>query len=342
MKKQLTLLAACALVGAAAANATCWRINPSPFAKAQFQTVDEAMADINVLPGDTLLLDPGAHSGFTINRENVTVIGPGYNLDQNKNWSESQTAAISGIVSIGKNCTIEGCQFGDVYVHQGAHIKRCRFRSVIGTTYQSDVTIEQCLVFGQIAYIHSNWIIRNNIIPSGTTYPLSGGINNYGIGSIIENNVIVASVSNVVIGNINHATIRNNIIINNKTGFDSNQVPYSSMVVSFDKNNVIQNNVLSTPERYKNDTYSNYYVGATVENTFVNEGSDDAKWQLLDTSAAKGAATHGGDCGAFGGATPYVLSGIPMFLPHITEALVPAKPTDGKITVKLKIENQNE
>ena len=105
----------------------------------------------------------------------------------------------------------------------------------------------------------------------------------------------------------------------------------------------MQNNVFSTPERFKNDGYpNNYYVGATVENTFVNEGSDDAKWQLLDSSAAKGAATHGGDCGAFGGATPYVLSGIPMFLPHITEALVPAKPTDGKITVKLKIENQNE
>ncbi len=111
---------------------------------------------------------------------------------------------------------------------------------------------------------------------------------------------------------------------------------------------MIQNNVYSVAERYVNtsDLFkgypNNYYVGATVENTFVNEGSDDAKWQLLDSSAAKGAATHGGDCGAFGGATPYVLSGIPMFLPHITEALVPAKPTDGKITVKLKIENQNE
>ena len=144
------------------------------------------------------------------------------------------------------------------------------------------------------------------------------------------------------------STIRNNILINTREGFDGNQVPNSCRIYYNCANNVIQNNVLSVAERYidTNDMFkgypNNYYVGATVENTFVNEGSDDGKWQLLDTSAAKGAATHGGDCGAFGGATPYVLSGIPMFLPHITEALVPAKPTDGKITVKLKIENQNE
>lgn len=153
---------------------------------------------------------------------------------------------------------------------------------------------------------------------------------------------------NGLLGGFTNSTIRNNILINTKDGF-VNQIPYSCNIYSKDcKNNVIQNNVLSVAERYidTDDMFkgypNNYYVGATVENTFVNEGSDDGKWQLLSTSAAKGAATHGGDCGAFGGATPYVLSGIPMFLPHITEALVPVKPTDGKITVKLKIENQNE
>ena len=146
-----------------------------------------------------------------------------------------------------------------------------------------------------------------------------------------------------VVGNINNATIKNNIIINTSQGFDSDQIPYAAATVSFTDNNIIQNNVFSTPERYANTDYpSNFYVGATIENTFVNEGSEDAKWQLLTTSAAKGAATHGGDCGAFGGPTPYVLSGIPQFLPHITEALIPAKPTEGKITVKLKIANQNE
>lgn len=140
-----------------------------------------------------------------------------------------------------------------------------------------------------------------------------------------------------------NSIIRNNVIINAQSGFDTNQIPFSTYIFWDSSNNVVQNNVLSTPAAYADATMPhNHYVGATMENTFVNEGSDDAKWQLLPSSAAKGAATHGGDCGAFGGATPYVLSGIPMLLPHITEALVPAKPTDGKITVKLKIQSQNE
>lgn len=85
MKKQLTLLAACVLAGVAGAYATCWRINPSPFAKAQFKTVAEAMADINVVSGDTLLLDPGSYGDFNVtSRDNITIIGTGYFLDKNK------------------------------------------------------------------------------------------------------------------------------------------------------------------------------------------------------------------------------------------------------------------
>ena len=168
-------------------------------------------------------------------------------------------------------------------------------------------------------------------------------------GSLIENNTITSKVgdSRYTIIDANNSTIRNNIVINTRTGFDNNNnVPYSEQYcIDFDgtKNNVIQNNVFSITSNYAPTNYpNNHFVGASIENTFVMTGSEDGMYQLLETSAAKNAATHGGDCGAFGGATPYVLSGIPQFLPHITEALVSAKPTDGKITVKLKIENQDE
>lgn len=342
MKKQLFLLAACVLAGAAAANATCWRINPSPFAKAQFKTVEEAMADINVLPGDTLLLDPGEHDNVdTRSRNNITIIGPGYFLDQNKGWTESQNATIKTQCCLGENSKIEGCVikaypiYGITGFELGKYstIERCKLNYV---SAQNENTIADCLISSLACGGHSK--IYNNIIIGEYNASFSGGED-----VLFENNVVIGNRYDYILHSFENSKIKNNIIINIASGFDSAQVPYSAMTVDFDGNNVIQNNVLSTPERYKNSTYpNNYYVGATVENTFVNEGSDDGKWQLLDTSAAKGAATHGGDCGAFGGATPYVLSGIPMFLPHITEALVPAKPTDGKITVKLKIENQNE
>lgn len=348
MKKSLLTLAIAFVVGVVTASATCWRINPSPYAGAQFKTVEEAMNDINVLPGDTLLLDPGKHGDIGLTRDNITIIGTGYYLDQNKHWGESQETILD-IVWLSSGSTIEGCSATKIYSAENAHIKRCKFNGMKGL-YPDNVTVEQCIISGYSAYeapagitdVCKNWIIRNNIVNASGAPAIDGGINTNGVGSIIENNILISDGWSVI-GNINNATIRNNIIINTRQGFDSDQIPYAAATVSFTDNNIIQNNVFSTPERYANTDYpSNLYVGATIENTFVNEGSEDAKWQLLTTSAAKGAATHGGDCGAFGGSTPYVLSGIPQFLPHITEALIPAKPTDGKITVKLKIANQNE
>lgn len=347
MKKQLTLLAACALVGAAAANATCWRINPSPFAKAQFQTVAEAMADINVLPGDTLLLDPGQYNGIDLKRDNMTIIGTGYLLDMNTKWSETQVS-IATSVYLTAGSKIEGvrCTGSIIASAKNCVISRCYSNSI----KSQNTGVESTLVEGCLANsisVESNGIARNNIIISDS-YNACLKANN----GIIENNTVIrpnstgyGSAEYAAIS-ANNSTIRNNIIINTQAGFDSNNVPYSAkncIDFSPSQNNVIINNILSIPARYADTNYTNnYFVGATMENTFVNTGSTDSKYVLLDSSAAKGAATHGGDCGAFGGATPYVLSGIPMFLPHITEALVPAKPTDGKITVKLKIENQNE
>lgn len=330
--------------GVVTASATCWRINPSPYAGAQFKTVAEAMEDINVLPGDTLLLDPGRHGAINLQRENITVIGSGYFLSQNKQWAESQETIVDD-VSLNKNCKIEGCSAGIIYSNELTTVTRCKAWKIYGS---NNCIVERCY-FTQFEAGRGPTILRNNIIlnpgegGSGWNIPIYAG-NEHGEGSIIENNTIVAKNFSFIIGDLRNATIKNNVVINYMQGFDSNQTPYANNVINFDSgNNVIQNNIFSTPTKYANTQFPyNQYVGATIENTFINVGSEDAKWQLLDSSAAKGAATHGGDCGAFGGPTPYVLSGIPQFLPHITEALVPAKPTDGKITVKLKIANQNE
>lgn len=343
MKKTL-LFAAIAMLGAAGASATCWRINPSPYAGAQFKTVDDAMNDINVLPGDTLLLDPGTYGDITLKRENITIIGSGYFLSQNKQWAESQETIVN-YITLSKGCKVEGCTASIIYSHELTTVTRCKVNKVYGN---DNCIVEGCYIV-QFEAGYGPTILRNNIIYN----PGNGSnewespyytANGHGSGSIIENNIIIGSNLSYIIDEPINSTIRNNIIINTCPGFDSNQVPYAVKVIDFNYgNNVIQNNVFSSPAKYANELFPhNLFVGATIENTFVNEGSEDAKWQLLETSAAKGAATHGGDCGAFGGPTPYVLSGIPQFLPHITEALIPARPTDGKITVKLKIENQNE
>lgn len=339
--KKLFFVLVVALLGAAAVNATTWRINPSPYAKAQFKTVADAMNDINVLSGDTLLLDAGTHDRVDVSaRKNMTIIGTGYFLDKNTDWAETQATIISS-VTLSEGSDIEGCDVGSLISGKQSHVSRCKVHSLNGA---AESLIERCYIDYEMR-VSKNSIVRNCIIqPFYSSYPCVRGSD----GVIFENNVVYRSYAdaNIYEGTMSgftNSTIRNNILINAVAGFDNNQKPYSTYIFYACSNNVVQNNVFSTPATYADATMPhNHFVGATMENTFVNEGSDDAKWQLLPSSAAKGAATHGGDCGAFGGATPYVLSGIPMLLPHITEALVPAKPTDGKITVKLKIQSQNE
>lgn len=335
--KKLFFVVVVALLGAAAVNATTWRINPSPYAKAQFKTVADAMNDINVLSGDTLLLDACRHESVDVRaRKNMTIIGTGYFLDKNTDWAETQSTIIS-TVYLSDGSDIEGCDVVTLYPGKQSHISRCKVRDSYGA---DEILVERCYIYSYLS-TDDNSIIRNCIILSGRECAVSGGR-----GVTFENNVVRQDyqLAYTTVRGFTDSTIRNNILINARGGFDSEQRPHSTYIFYSDcSNNVIQNNVLSTPASFADATMPhNHFVGATVENTFVNEGSDDAKWQLLPSSAAKGAATHGGDCGAFGGATPYVLSGIPMLLPHITEALVPAKPTDGKITVKLKIQSQNE
>lgn len=335
-----------ALAAAVAANAACWRINPDPKAKAQFLNVAEAMQDINVLDGDTLLLEPGKHDNFTLNRENITVIGSGYLLDKNTGWTETKTT-VMGYATLSKGSTIEGCTVSHLTISDDNTVRRCKLGDLYTTgQYPKNNLVEGCLISSAVS-AGLNAIIRNNIVLSGIYYACVNANDN----SLIENNTIIRPLSvgygkEYAAVSATNSTIRNNIVINTQSGFDDNNIPYSAKnCIDFNpaNNNVICNNVLSIPQRYADSNYTNnLFVGASMADTFVNEGSDDAKYMLLDSSAAKGAATHGGDCGAFGGVTPYVLSGIPRGLPHITEALVPARPTDGKIVVKLKIEAQND
>lgn len=74
---------------------------------------------------------------------------------------------------------------------------------------------------------------------------------------------------------------------------------------------------------------------------FIGSGSTDGKWQLSASSIFKGVGFGGADCGIFGGAEPYVLSGIPP-IPTIYSLTAPAvgeKNTGLPIQIKVKSNN---
>lgn len=109
--------------------------------------------------------------------------------------------------------------------------------------------------------------------------------------------------------------------------------------IAINTGNTISNNILAADGTDANGNQYNVDM-ATVFADFDGslEYSTDAKWQLKAGSPAIGAGTGGEDCGAFGGVTPYVLSGIPA-LPHIYDATIPSTASSQEglpVTIKVK------
>lgn len=349
MKKLLTL-SAMILICSVTASAKCWRLNPDPNSGADCFDAGAISTIEGLQSGDTILADPGEYGTLNFaETRNITVIGTGYLLSDNKGWPEAKIARFSRCV-MKADCKLIGCEvLGSIandyspLVMSGNVVIKCK---VGGSIYVGDYGLVQQSIADLIS-VGRNGIVRNNICTSIQAESMYTRAN-----CIIENNTVVGkgmwySPYNLLVGGFHSSNIKNNIFIIEDGGetFEENGVTMRryERPLLFENNNIYENNVLSATSDYSNQAYSyNYFVGATSENTFVNEGSDDAKWQLKEGSPAKKAATHGGDCGAFGGATPYVLSGRPYKRPHIAQLHVPAKPTDGKVTVKLLIENQNE
>lgn len=108
----------------------------------------------------------------------------------------------------------------------------------------------------------------------------------------------------------------------------------------------VYNNIFSNPNGGTawNDgatnTATNNMVGI-AGNTFVQGTySFDAKFQLAPGSPAIGAGVNGADLGAFGGPTPYKLSGV-SDIPLIYELNVPAEAPPGSIQVNIKVRAEN-
>ena len=347
------LLFAAALLTVTAANAKVWRINYEDNAKADFKTIKEACNEAKVKDGDTLYMEPGYHkassSDNTITRP-LTVLGPGYGMERNSGSTSSVARAIfdSYVYIYSSNVHVAGL-CADLIVKSGSTESPIH-----------DVLIERC--YASVIKYNSNnknITIRNNFVTSSISY--DNGYGNVNYLSIIGN-IVLGSVSlpyttsslnnicqyNTIISKsglycsieyAQNAVIKDNILINTSS---------SAKVFNWDETNEFRNNVLSVPSASAKEKFpNNYYVGATIENTFVNttEGVwyDEAmKYQLLETSAAKNAAHAGDDCGAFGGANPYVLFGRPQGVPYIYDVEVPAQPKDNKLHVTFKVAGQNE
>ena len=365
--KKLILLAAAATF-AFAANAKVWRINYDENANADFKTITAACASGKVANTDTLYCEAGNHYGSTndntISRKGIKVFGPGWGFEANYgNTSTIADARFSNDIRItASNVFISGVSCNafttDGRVLKNITIDRCKaIRVTMADNYTTKdtlngITIKNCYLDGEICFTHiwselKNVNILNNIIVAHTK--------SHNSAILIEPNKEVVSNVNILRNTIvstNYLTpvavynslIQDNIIINP-------QDPSKIIEFGTDRGNIIRKNVLSLDGTAIGNADivtnypDNYYVEATEAGTFTCTQSTyrfEQYFLLKDNSPAKNAAYDGGDCGAFGGSTPFIICGRPQGIPYITDVEVPAQPKDNKLTVTFKVANQNE
>ena len=200
------------------------------------------------------------------------------------------------------------------------------------TILSSTASVSNFVVKGNIFYRYgfhlqgniSGEITNNTFMPGVTPLEAYYSIQNTNTGYPYNNICTILPVS-----------IKNNIMPN--IGYEC---PITSNVPTVFSNNVFNQNFTNLP--------SSNVINADANALFVgyptnpnNALTPDARCQLASNSAAKGAGEGGTDAGAFGGDTPYVLSGIPI-IPNIYQLTVPLQvPQGGTLNVQIKAKTNN-
>ena len=305
-----------------------------------YATVNEAMAAAT--SGDIIYIEPSAtpYAGFNVTKT-LHFIGNGNFLEQNSNTPyEKSNSYIEGRVYFDANSnssTASGLYFGaqvDIMNTIGVEIKKCRLaKGIFLNANTSGTLISENLIVNDVAGKTDNssaqsTTLKNNIIESGNVSYLKN--------STIKNNTIYYYYSSTLINN-QGCTITNNIldrrVINSVYDVSGNN---TGSTVTNNLQVLSASAVLpsANPDSNKNlytGNFNNIYV---VNNPWVsNDLIKDADFKLVAGSSAIGMGTFNTDAGAYGGDTPYTLSGLPN-IPIITSAV---SSTTGTNSVPLNV-----
>lgn len=333
------------------ANAKSWRINNDTRKSANFTDINAAMASEEVLAGDTLYLDPGSvYSNDQTITKAVVIVGNGYFLQNGM-----VSATISGRVNVKATGTkMMGVSMnGYVYIYaDNVSLERCKIFSMIysdnGVRYGLNVTqcyincsTEASAIYGYGGSPFRNATIKNNIIiHKYYNYQRYSAIEGVHYSEISNNYLVVESCDGDrvrdVIYNVTNSQIYNNII---RHGSYPDRICANT---GSDSNNGFYNNVISAAEGTYTNVSNIVYLGTQDFSSVFADGLNDAAYRLKAESQAKGAGVDGSDCGAFGGNTPYVESGLPLYHPYVTKAIVAGKSVNGEVDVMLNVKMQNE
>ncbi|MCX6304913.1 MAG: right-handed parallel beta-helix repeat-containing protein [Bacteroidetes bacterium] len=302
MKKVLPALLVCFMIFPAfilPTNAAKWRVNNTGI-EASFTTVQQAANSVSVLPGDTLYLEGSMTSYGSLNlAKRLVIIGPGYFLGQNPATQASLAPA-----------TID-------YLTFSAGSKGSQVTGVTVASYTSVQDSAIYLIRNNLANVGVGALSSDNYFAQNYMYALSisGSSGNRIVNNLVTKSDNCPNGACFYMSNNSSAIVRNNIFkgcqVINGCVYENNIATGTAAL----GNNVFTatistvNNNVGASSQYGSGNGNKQDIDMSL--VFANTGSDDGRYQLLPGSPASGAGTNGVDCGIFGGATSYVLSGVP-------------------------------
>lgn len=351
MKKNLMkamLAIAVLLVGSTSVSAKSWRVNPNPNMKANFTDINAAMANADVVAGDTIYLDPGTTitTDQTISKQ-VVVVGTGFFFTDQPH-SEAKIAA--DLIITAGSAKVEGLYITKMTRIKASYVtlERCRMgNDILGNQATCvNATIRQCYINGYIIGYgrddnrSANWLIENCYM----------SINYHDYPNV--ENLFSATIKNCYIANwgdysssrsrnecikyCNNLTLVNNVI---------NSQRYRNHILYDCGSYTCVGNVFSCAEsEYPALVETNVFLDTNdIHNIVFNISKPNDLWlELCEDSPAKGVGVDGVDAGPRGGLTPYVFSGYPQGRPYFKAATVSPVAKDGKVSVKLNLKMQDE
>ena len=312
------------LFAISAISATVWHVNNvviptgAPSILRDFTDLQSANDSPSVANGDTLYIYAGSYPGATITKQ-LTIIGTGYFLSENPETQFINQPSYVDVISFNSGSeysVITGLDLRQVNVNEtnNVTIKRNYIHwensPLVHISNSFNTLVLQNYLFSQygnncilIDGVYSNPItgiqIKNNIIYNEWAqhdYNTFKSIYS-SAACLVENNILRGCID--VIG----ANINNNILwLGNYYGHETS---------------IYMNNICNSTQFALDGVNGNQCDMDILGQVILWSGSTDGRFMLRPGSPAIGAGLNGIDCGAFGGGTPYVLSGMPSEIPSV-------------------------
>jgi hypothetical protein len=308
-------------------HAKVWRVNTTPGVNANFTTAQAAHDNAQVVPTDTLYFESSGIGYGNLNMtKRLTLISTGWFLSENPGQQYHVQPALLNFVTVQGSAagSVFHCNLNTINLQEGANgcrIERCYFD--YGLT---DLTVRS-----------SNNVIIQNFIRGSVSLNFNTGNN------LISNNIIMGRVdtydlttsatvsNNVLNGSSNSGTTLHNLIFQNNIINKTASYTFQNCTV---RNNICANTTLPIGNGNLNSQ--------SMAAIFVNpNGNTDGAFVLIGGSnPAVGAGLNGVNCGAFGGASPFLL-GLQPAIPAIYQFIVPPTASGATMNVTFSTKSNN-